>query len=142
YRMCRQGRDDLDYIGQTGEGTMTLSNRLGMLRGIDGTPRSAYRRASPLPLRGNSTAFPSWSRSRPSLTSTPWRKGLECVAISLYRQQHQRFPTVNVGRMPLGYRMSSGNTAKLMSKEKHFRGGPTSERDNNHLPSRAPVGPL
>jgi hypothetical protein len=30
------GRDDLDYIGQTGMGTMTLGKRLGMLRGVYG----------------------------------------------------------------------------------------------------------
>lgn len=34
YRMRRVNRDDLDYIGQTGEGTMTLKKRLGMLRGV------------------------------------------------------------------------------------------------------------
>src|SRR5262249_34195573 len=34
YRICRQGREDLDYVGQTGDGKMTLRNRLGMLRGI------------------------------------------------------------------------------------------------------------
>src|SRR6266699_4645892 len=36
YRIQRQGREDLDYIGQTGTGTMMLRNRLGMLRGIYG----------------------------------------------------------------------------------------------------------
>jgi hypothetical protein len=34
YRIRRIGRQDLDYIGQTGMGTMTLRKRLGMLRGV------------------------------------------------------------------------------------------------------------
>jgi hypothetical protein len=37
YRICRQGREDHDHIGQTGEGTMTLRARLGMLGGIYGS---------------------------------------------------------------------------------------------------------
>ena len=32
YRIRRIGRDDLDYIGQTGMGMMTLPKRLGVLR--------------------------------------------------------------------------------------------------------------
>jgi hypothetical protein len=36
YRIRRLGREELDYIGQTGMGTMTLRKRLGMLRGVYG----------------------------------------------------------------------------------------------------------
>jgi hypothetical protein len=36
YRIRRVGREDLDYIGQTGMGTMTLRKRPGMLRGVFG----------------------------------------------------------------------------------------------------------
>jgi hypothetical protein len=36
YRVRRVGRHDLDYIGQTGMGTMNLRKRLGMLRGVYG----------------------------------------------------------------------------------------------------------
>src|SRR3954452_14368565 len=36
YRIRRVGRDDLDYIGQTGKGGMTLKKRMGMLRGVYG----------------------------------------------------------------------------------------------------------
>src|SRR5688572_27321882 len=36
YRIRRVGREDLDYIGQTGAGGMTLKKRMGMLRGIYG----------------------------------------------------------------------------------------------------------
>lgn len=93
-----------------------LRARLGMLRGIYG---------SQMPYRDPHTAGPAlWALhqldARPFLVSivpvegsAPWRKGLECVAISLYRQERQRSPTVNFGRMPVGYRMSSGNNARL-----------------------------
>jgi hypothetical protein len=36
YRIRCIGRDDLNYIGQTSMGTMTLRKRLGRLRGING----------------------------------------------------------------------------------------------------------
>jgi hypothetical protein len=36
YRYRRLGRDNLDYIGRTGTGTMTLCTRLGMLRDVYG----------------------------------------------------------------------------------------------------------
>jgi len=64
------------------------------------------------------------------------------MAISLYRKQHQRSPTVNFGRVPLGYRMSSANNARLVSKEKRFRGGVEGEQDENHLPGIAPMGQM
>ena len=35
-RIRRMGRDDVDYIGQTGMGTMTLRKRIGMPRGVYG----------------------------------------------------------------------------------------------------------
>ena len=34
YRIRRQGRDDLDSIGQTGAGSMNLRRPLAMLRGV------------------------------------------------------------------------------------------------------------
>ena len=49
YRIRRIGRDDLDYIGQTGMGTMTLRKRLAMLKGI-------Y--AAEMPYRDPHTAAP------------------------------------------------------------------------------------
>jgi hypothetical protein len=64
------------------------------------------------------------------------------VAISLYRQENQRSPAGNFGRMLLGYQMSSSNDAKLASTGKWFRGGPTTEQDASHLPGIPPVGPL
>ena len=35
------------------------------------------------------------------------RKGLEALAITLYRYEHGGSPTANVGRIPFGYRGSS-----------------------------------
>ena len=34
YRIRRIGHEPVDYIGQTGTGTMTLRKRLAMLRGV------------------------------------------------------------------------------------------------------------
>ena len=145
YRIQRAGRDDLDYIGQTGAGRMTLRARLAMLRGVYGAT---------MPYRDPHTAGPAlWALRQhdpqPFLVSvvplegpTPWRKGWECVAISLYRQAHGRSPTVNFGRMPYGYRISTGNTAQLVAKALRSRGGPTTEPTTSHLPGISPVGPL
>src|SRR5262245_55765774 len=36
YRIRRHAVDGLDYVGQTGQGTMTLRKRLAMLRGVYG----------------------------------------------------------------------------------------------------------
>jgi hypothetical protein len=117
YRIRRAGRDDLDYIGQTGAGGMTLKKRIGMLRGV-------Y--AEVMPYRDPHTAGPAlWALRHKTgcafevsvaevVGNTPWRKGLEAVTISIYRQQHAASPTVNFGRMPSGYRMSSGHNTKLV----------------------------
>lgn len=64
------------------------------------------------------------------------------MAISLYRQERQRSPTVNFGRMPLGYGLSSANNARLASTGKRFRGGLSEEQDVSHLPGIPPIGPL
>jgi hypothetical protein len=74
--------------------------------------------------------------------STPWRKGQEAVQIALFRQEYGRSPTVNFGRMPKGFRMSSGNNAKLVSAGKRFRGGRCEEAEAGHAPSLPPTGPL
>lgn len=145
YRIRRAGHADLDYIGQTGSGTMTLRRRHSMLAGV-------YRHE--MPYRDPHTAGPAlWALLQhtgelfeasvaPVVGTTPWRKGLEAVALSLYRQEHGRSPTVNFGRMPSGYRMSSANNAKLVAAGRRFRGGLTMEADLSHEPGIAPVGPL
>lgn len=52
------------------------------------------------------------------------RKGLEALAVTLYRLDHNGSPTVNFGRIPSGYQSSSGNNARLVDSGKRFRGGP------------------
>lgn len=145
YRIRRVGHTALDYLGQTGAGGMTLKKRLGMLRGV-------Y--SDQMPYRDPHTAGPALWALRdatgcefevsvvPVEGSTPWRKGLECVAISLYRQECGTSPTVNFGRMPPGYRMSTSNNARLVAAGKRFRGGRTESVDESHHPSIAPAGRL
>jgi hypothetical protein len=145
YRIRRIGREDLDYIGQTGMGTMTLRKRLGMLRGVYGEM---------MPYRDPHTAGPAlWALYHqtgedfevsvvPVEGSTPWRKGLEAMAIALYRQECGRSPTVAFGRMPAGYRASSPYNRRLLAAGRVFRGSPTEERDASHAPGMPPLGPL
>ncbi|WP_434424144.1 GIY-YIG nuclease family protein [Nannocystis pusilla] len=145
YRIRRAGRADLDYVGQTGMGGMNLRRRLGMLRGV-------Y--AAQMPYRDPHTAAPAlWALRQAdgapfevSVTlvegSTAWRKGLETLAIALHRQEHGRSPTVEFGRVPLGYQASTGNNKKLVVAGKRSRGGPSEDPDPGHMPGVPPVGPL
>ena len=146
YRIRRVGRDDLDYIGQTGAGSAQLRGRLGMLRGVWGEA---------MPYRDPHTAGPALWALRHSAGcdfevsvapvsggDTRWRKGLECLAIALYRQERGMSPNVNFGRMPAGYRMSSGNNARLTAAGKRQTGGLWDEALACHLPGVGPVGPL
>jgi hypothetical protein len=145
YRIRRIGRDDLDYIGQTGKGTMTLRKRLGMLRGV-------Y--AELMPYRDPHTAGPAlWALYHqtkedfevsvvPVEGSTPWRKGLEALAIALYRQEHGRSPTVEFGRMPSGYLASSSYNRRLLEAGRVFRGQPSEETNASHIAGIPPLGPL
>jgi hypothetical protein len=124
---------------------MTLKQRLGMLRGVYGEE---------MPYRDPHTAAPAlWAMRHKDgchfevsisvvAGTTQWRKGMEAVAIALYRQQHGRSPAANFGRMPAGYRMSSCNNARLVATGKRSRGGLTEEVDASHEPSIAPVGTL
>ncbi len=143
YRIGRVGFNGLDYVGQTGT---TLRIRLGMLRGV-------Y--ADQIPYRDPHTAGPGLWALRHSTgcdfqvsacpvegSSDPWRKGLECVAISLYRQQTGQSPTINFGRVPIGYRISSGNSARLAAAGKVVRGGVTDMTTQSHIVGVPPAGPL
>lgn len=142
YRIRRIGRADFDYIGETGN----LRRRFGHLRGV-------YR--DDMPFRDPHTAAPAlWALRHatgcdfevsvvPVDGSTPWRKGMEALAIGLYRDEHACSPTVQFGRMPPGYRPSSGNTARLVQQRKRFRGGPMPDLvHESHGPSLPPIGPL
>lgn len=145
YRIRRVGLEHLDYLGQTGMGTMTLRKRLGMLKGIYNPE---------MPYRDPHTAGPAlWALRHQMGTplevsvaiiegSTPWRKALEAVALSDHRVRYGRSPTVNFGRMPVGYRMSSQNNAKIVEAGRRFRGGPTSDADQSHIPGVPPVAPF
>ena len=124
---------------------MSLKKRMGMLRGVWGDM---------MPYRDPHTVGPAmWAlRHRDNAdfevsvavtdAETPTRKGLEALAISLYRQECGASPTFNFGRMPAGYAMSSGNNAKLVAAGKRFRGGPTNEVLPSHAASIAPIGKL
>jgi hypothetical protein len=142
YRIRRAACEELDYIGQTGR---SLRGRLRMLRGIVGAE---------MPYRDPHTAAPAlWAvlQEEPFAFevsvaevdgAASWRKGLEALAIALYRQETGRSPSFNFGRMPAGYVMSSGNNARLVAGGKRFRGGPSALSDASHLPSIAPAGSL
>lgn len=144
YRIRRRGHEELAYIGQTGKGQMNLRKRLAMLRGVFGPE---------MPYRDPHTAGPAlWAVvqvgdeldvSVASVAgSTPWRLGLEAVQIALHRQQHGRSPTANFGRMPVGFRMSSGNNARLVAAGKRFRGGRCEHCEACHEVGVQPIGPL
>jgi hypothetical protein len=138
----RVGRGDLDYIGQTG---LNLRARLGMLVGV---------RAPEMPYRDPHTAGPAlWALRHATGCAfeasvarldgpANWRKGWEAVAIALYRQAHGRSPAVNFGRMPAGYRMSSGNNARLVGAGRRFRGGSSDATDPSHAGGVPPTGSL
>lgn len=57
-------------------------------------------------------------------STVPQRKALEAAAITLYRLGSGRSPAASFGRMPAGYRISSGNNARLAAAGRRFRGGP------------------
>ena len=142
YRLRRHGRTDLDYIGQTGG---PLRGRVRMLRGVLGVE---------MPYRDPHTAGPAlWAIRQASQCSfevsvvevdaePAWRKGLEAVAISFYRQRRGQSPTFNFGRMPAGYAISSGRNARLAAAGRQFRGGPSSRAAAQHEAGIPPVAPL
>jgi len=142
YRIRREGRDDLDYIGQT---STLLRQRLGALRGVYGEemPYRAPHTAGPALWALRSVSVSGFEVSvAPDEGQGRWRKGQEALAISLYRQERNGSPTVEFGRMPAGFRMSSGSNAQLVRADKRFRGGTMVEADASHLPSLKPAGPF
>src|SRR5262249_47027435 len=144
YQIRRVGATCLDYIGQTGTGTMTLQKRLAMQSGI-------Y--AANMPYTDPHTAGPAlWALRHamrvqfevsvlPVSGLTQWRKGLEALAVALHRQELGHSPTINFGRMPKGYRRSSGNNQRLVLAGKRFRGGVCVNEEQYHALGIPPVGP-
>src|SRR5262249_45617366 len=142
YRVRRTGEASLDYIGQTG---LALRRRLAMLSGV-------YR--PEMPYRDPHTAGPAlWALRHargcvfqasvlPVQGDARYRKGLEAFALALYRQSWGRSPTVNFGRILQGYRLSSGNNARLVAAWKRLRGGPDTVSQDNWLEGVPPVGHL
>jgi hypothetical protein len=142
YRVRRTGDDGLDYIGQTG---LALRRRLAMLAGV-------YR--AEMPYRDPHTAAPAlWALRHargctfeasvlPVQGDTRYRKGLEALTLALYRQDARRSRTVNFGRILQGYRLSSGNNARLVANGKRLRGGPDTADQDNWTDGISPVGPL
>jgi hypothetical protein len=141
YRLRRAGGTETDYIGQTG---LPLVRRLGMLSG-------AY--AEEMPYRDPHVAAPGlWAlrhlsgcefeASVVALAGTaPERKAAEAVAITAYRRTHGVSPTLNFGRFPAGYRVSSGNNARLVAAKARRRGGPDPEAIKPSA-SAPPLDPL
>jgi len=132
----------LCYIGQTGR---TLKERMGALAPIYNSTQMPYRdphTAGPglWALRELGAVFEVSVAEVPG--DAPTRKGLECLVTSMHRQEHGRSPTLNFGRMPVGFKMSSANNRKLVEAGRRFRGGPSEERDSSHEPGVAPVGKL
>ncbi len=142
YRIRRIGRDNLDYIGQTG---LPLRQRVAMLRGIykEEMPYADPHTAGPaLWALRHATGCDFECSVVPIEGSTPWRKGMEAVAIALYRQAIGRSPTVEFGRIAEGYHPSSGNSSRLEAAGKRFRGGPATGPHFRHAPGIAPMGKL
>lgn len=141
YRIRRTGGEPgLDYIGQTGR---SLRGRLGQLNGV-------YR--AQMPYRDPHTAAPAlWAlRHRDGCDfevavievpgTAPERKALEATAITLFRIDSERSPTASFGRMPAGYRISSGNNAQLVAAGRRYHGGPDPAAPAG--PASAPVNGL
>jgi hypothetical protein len=123
YRIRRQGDQALVYIGETGR---QLRGRLGQLQGVF---------AVQMPYADPHTAAPAlWAmRHRegcdfeasvlPLAADAQIRKGLEALAVSLYRVEAGQSPAANFGWMPLGYRKSTGNNAHLVAAGRRALGG-------------------
>ena len=113
----------LAYVGQTGD---SLRRRLGHLRGV-------YEPI--MPYRAPHTVAPAlWALRHHddcdfeasvavAKGETPWLKALEATTITLYRLETRQSPYVSFGRMPAGYRNSTGNDKRLVETGRRARGG-------------------
>lgn len=145
YRIRRTNSDELDYIGQTSGQNMDLRKRLGMLKGVFNEE---------MPYRDPHTVGPAlWALKHkyncdfevsvtPIEGSKSWIKGMEAVALSLYRAEKNKSPNFNFGRMPIGYKMSSSNNSKLVNSGKRFRGGICEDKLLCHESGINPTGSL
>jgi hypothetical protein len=139
YRIRLEGVQEVAYIGETGR---HLRGRLGQLQGL-------Y--AAQMPYADPHTAAPAlWAmRDRegcdfeasvlPVAADAQIRKGLEALAVSLYRVEVGESPAANFGRISPGYRKSTGNNARLVAAGQRVRGGAESAAA---VASAAVHGPL
>lgn len=134
YRIRRVGQDALDYVGQTGR---PLRTRLRDLQPAFGTV---------IPYRDPHTAGPGiWALRHLGHTlevsvaavpgDEPWRRAREAIVISEHRAAFGHSPTLNFGRMPAGYAMSTART-------KAGRGGLCRDAQDAHGVGRPPQGAL
>jgi hypothetical protein len=124
YRIRRCGTTRVDYLGQTGR---TLRERLA-------AACCAYD--AEMPYSDPHVAAPGlWALLRtPGCAfevstavyegSVHMRKGLEALEISRLRIEQGCSPTLNFGRMPDGWRKSTGNNRRLIETGKRLRGAP------------------
>jgi hypothetical protein len=142
YRIRLDFEEQWLYLGQTSH----LRNRLKMLKNAfrDEMPYAAPHTAGP--------ALYAYRHLYPDATleasfcvldiPEQTRLAMESLAIALHRQTYQQSPRAQFGRMPTGWKASSGNSAQLVTRGQRFRGGPIDYADESHLPDIAPAGPL
>jgi hypothetical protein len=127
---------------RTGKGGMTLRKRLAMQRGIyaDEMPYADPHTAAPALWALRQRTGDDYEVSTAQISGTvAWRKGLEALAVALHRQEFGRSPTVNFGRMPVGFRRSSGNNKRLVDAGKRFRGGSWDVEEPYHVAGLPPA---
>ena len=138
----REGRPRLRW--PDGGGSANIKQRLSALKGVFGEK---------MPYRAPHTAAPALGALRqlggqfqvssvPFEGSTPMRKALEAVEVSLHRQERGYSPAACFGRMPAGFRISTGSSSALASAGKMSRGGKTEDIEDCHAPGLSPSGPL
>jgi hypothetical protein len=124
YRIRREGDErGVVYIGETGRG---LRGRLGQLQGVfaDEMPYADPHTAAPALWAMRDLDHCGFETSAlPLACDAQFRKALEATAISLYRVASGQSPAANFGRMPAGYRKSTGNNSRLSVTGRRARGG-------------------
>ena len=134
YRVRVTGKGELAYLGQSSN----LRSRIGALKTL-------YR--PEIPLSDPHTAAPCLWVMRTeqaaafelSFCGAPIevasRKGLECVAVTEYRELAGHSPAANFGRMPDGWIKSSGNNATVTARGGPFPGyqDPSAHRSIDHV---------
>ena len=145
YRIRRVGSEVLDYVGQTGGGTSNLRSRLSAQREVYGNE---------MPFADPHTAAPGlWALRQEQacefetsvavlIAPDQVRKAQEAAVIALHRQQFGHSPSINFGRVPPGWKKSSGVSRQLAAAGKQFRGYRCDVVEQHHQPSIPPVGPM